>query len=56
MSLYAHAHTLYWFYRPFGAAIIVGAWDDIEKSPKMYMFDAMGEAHKYYAVACGKSR
>ena len=22
----------------------------------MFMFDAMGEYHKYFAVACGKSR
>jgi 20S proteasome alpha/beta subunit len=41
VAAFVHAHTLYWFARPFGAAIILAAVDE-SGVPELYMIEPSG--------------
>lgn len=55
VSLYVHAHTLYWPYRPFGTAPIFATHDDIG-GLGLYMIEPSGQCHQYFACASGRGR
>eukprot|EP00899_Mesostigma_viride_P001855 jgi/Mesvir1/11670/Mv00064-RA.1 len=54
MASYAHLFTLYWSYRPTGAAVLLGVYD--RDGPQLYMIDPSGVAHRYFGAALGKGR
>lgn len=54
LAMNVHMHTLYWYLRPFGAAALVGSYDD--KGPELYMIEPSGVSYRYFGVAIGKAR
>ncbi|XP_043284816.1 proteasome subunit alpha type-3 [Venturia canescens] len=55
VAMYMHAYTLYSSVRPYGCAVILGAWDELE-GPAMYMIDSSGVSYGYYGCAIGKAK
>lgn len=51
---HVHMHTLYWYLRPFGTSVIIGAYDD--DGPALYMCEPSGVSYKYFACAIGKHK
>merc|ERR1711871_1005677 len=54
LGMYIHAHTLYWSLRPFGAAVLLGVYD--EDGPQLYMVEPSGVTYNYFGCAVGKGR
>ena len=55
LALHIHTHTLYWYLRPFGCALLLGVYDEeVDGGPALYALEPSGVAQKYYAVAIGK--
>lgn len=52
VSGYVHAFTLYWHVRPFGAAVLLGCYD--QDGPGLYAIDPSGVSYKYHGAAVGK--
>jgi len=50
-----HLHTLYWYYRPFGCAVLLGNYSP-KGSPELYQVDPSGVCHSYYAAVIGKNK
>jgi len=50
---HVHMHTLYWYLRPFGASILVAAYDN---APGLWMIEPSGVCYKYKGCAIGKGR
>lgn len=53
MAGHVHMHTLYWYLRPFGAAILIANYD--EKGPNLSMIQPSGEMYRYFASAIGQN-
>lgn len=54
---HVHTHTLYWYLRPFGCAVLLGAYDEPELGgPSLWTIEPSGECRKYFAAAIGKSK
>jgi len=56
LGYYVHYFTLHGALRPFGAAAVIGAYDEDEKECSMYMVEPNGVAYSYYGVATGKGK
>ena len=55
LALHIHTHTLYWYLRPFGCALLLGVYDEeVDGGPALYALEPSGVAQKYYACAIGK--
>jgi 20S proteasome subunit alpha 7 len=54
LSQHVHMHTLYWYLRPFGCAILLAVYDD--NGPALYSIAPNGESYKYFATAIGKNK
>lgn len=54
VSMYMHAYTLYSSCRPFGASVIVGAYE--YDGPRMYCIDPSGISWGYFGCAIGKAK
>jgi len=52
---FVHLHTLYWYYRPFGCAVLVGSYSPDGK-PELCQIDPSGVCHAYYAAVIGKNK
>jgi len=50
-----HLHTLYWYYRPFGCAVLIGSYSPAGE-PELYQIDPSGVCHGYYAAVIGKNK
>ena len=55
VSMYMHAHTLYSFVRPFGAACLVGSWDEFD-GPQLYCMEPSGHSYGYFGIGIGKAK
>ena len=52
-----HTHTLYWYLRPFGCAILLAVFDeDVNGGPALYAMEPSGNTAKYFACAIGKMK
>ena len=52
-----HTHTLYWYLRPFGCAILLAVYDeDVNGGPALYALEPSGNVAKYFACAIGKMK
>jgi len=51
---FMHAHTLYWYYRPFGCSVLIGTNGD--DGPELYQVDPSGVSHRFFATAIGKNK
>lgn len=56
MGGFVHAHTVYWYLRPFGASILLAAYDQEAKRPELYCVEPTGMALRYRAYAIGKGQ
>ena len=56
LGLYVHYFTLHGALRPFGAACLLGAYDQDTKQAELYMVEPNGAAYSYFGVAAGKGR
>lgn len=54
VSMYMHTYTLYSACRPFGASVIMGAYE--YDGPQMFCIDPSGIAWGYYGCAIGKAK
>ena len=54
LGSYVAQHTLYAYYRPFGATSIVGGVD--EDGPQLYMIEPSGLYWGYFGAAAGKGK
>lgn len=54
LASYTHLFNLYWSLRPFGASLLLAAYDS--NGPQLYLIDPSGTAHRYYGTAVGKAR
>ena len=55
LALHIHTHTLYWYLRPFGCALLLAVYDEeVDGGPALYALEPSGVAQRYYAVAIGK--
>ena len=54
LANYVHMHTLYWFYRPFGACVMISSWE--KGKPHLYMIENNGNCFEYYSCSNGKGR
>mmetsp|Transcript_22506 Transcript_22506/g.35326 ORF Transcript_22506/g.35326 Transcript_22506/m.35326 type:complete len:196 (-) Transcript_22506:177-764(-) len=52
---YVHLHTLYWSYRPFGCAVLIGSYSP-QGQPELYQIDPSGVCHSYYGSVIGKNK
>jgi len=52
-----HNHTLYWYLRPFGCAVLLGAYDDESLGgASLYSLEPSGVVNKYFACSLGKGK
>jgi len=52
-----HTHTLYWYLRPFGCAVLLGVYDDITLGgPSLYSLEPSGLVTKVFATAIGRQK
>jgi 20S proteasome subunit alpha 7 len=56
LGYYVHYFTLHGALRPFGAAAVLGAYDEDEKTYSLSMVEPNGVAYSYYGVATGKGK
>jgi len=62
IALFVHAYTLYWSVRPFGASILLGAFDaelEINQTNfqgELYCIEPSGTCYKYFGNAIGKGK
>ena len=55
LALHVHTHTLYWYLRPFGCALLLGVYDEeVDGGPALYAIEPSGVGAKYHACAIGK--
>lgn len=55
VSMYVHAYTLYSALRPFGAALLIGSYDQLH-GPELFCLEPSGLAHGYYGCSIGKAK
>ena len=52
-----HTHTLYWYLRPFGCAVLLAVFDEDESGgASLYALEPSGSVSKYFACAIGKMK
>lgn len=56
MGSYVHLHTVYWYLRPTGAAILLGGYDPEAKNHELYCVEPNGMAVRYFGYAIGEGR
>uniref|UniRef100_A0A7S0LAB8 Proteasome subunit alpha type n=1 Tax=Coccolithus braarudii TaxID=221442 RepID=A0A7S0LAB8_9EUKA len=49
-----HTYTLFWYVRPFGAAVLIANYAD--DGPQLYAVDPSGLSYRFFATAVGKSK
>lgn len=54
VATYIHQHTIYWFYRPFGAVVMISSYE--KNTPHLYMVENDGNCFEYYSCSHGKGR
>ncbi|KAK9822442.1 hypothetical protein WJX74_011023 [Apatococcus lobatus] len=54
IASYVHLFNLYWYVRPFGAALLMASYDS--EGPQLYLIEPGGTAHRYFGTAIGKGR
>jgi len=54
LSMFVQQYTLYASIRPFGCAILLGAFD--KRGPQLYMIEPSGVSYGYFGVAIGKGK
>uniref|UniRef100_A0A0G4FX30 Proteasome subunit alpha type n=1 Tax=Chromera velia CCMP2878 TaxID=1169474 RepID=A0A0G4FX30_9ALVE len=54
VAMFVHAYTLYWSVRPFGCAVLIGAYDPV-KGPELYCVEPAGTHGKFFGFALGKA-
>lgn len=52
VAMYMHAYTLYSAVRPYGCAVIIGAYEN--GTPAMYTIDPSGVSYGYFGCAVGE--
>jgi len=50
---YVHMHTLYWYLRPFGCAVMLASFD---QAPELHLIEPSGDFARYFATAEGKHK
>jgi 20S proteasome subunit alpha 7 len=55
LASYIQMHTIYWFYRPFGAVAFVASYEK-KDGPHLYMIENNGNCYEYYSCSNGKGR
>ena len=50
---FVHLHTVYWYLRPFGAAILLAGYDAEAKKHELYCVEPTGVALRYHGYAIG---
>lgn len=56
LSGFVHYFTIYGSLRPFGAAVIMSAFDEDLQTPELYMVEPSGVSFKYFGCAAGKGQ
>jgi len=52
-----HNHTLYWYLRPFGCAILLAVYDEVtDGGPSLYSLEPSGQVSKLFAGAIGRHK
>jgi len=52
-----HTHTLYWYLRPFGCALLLGMYDEASLGgPSLYSLEPSGQVSKFFACALGRQK
>lgn len=54
MGSYVHLHTVYWYLRPTGAAILLGGYDAEARTHELYCVEPNGMAVRYFGYAIGE--
>jgi len=54
LASYIHQHTIYWFYRPFGAVVMISSFE--KNQPHLYMVENNGNCFEYNSCSHGKGR
>ena len=54
MGSFVHTHTVYWYLRPVGAAIMLGGYDAEQKTHELYCVEPNGMALRYFGYAIGE--
>jgi 20S proteasome subunit alpha 7 len=49
-----HTYTLYWYVRPFGAAVLLASY--AEDGPQLYSIEPSGLSYRFLATAVGKNK
>jgi len=54
---HVHNHTLYWYLRPFGCAVLLAAYDEAALGgSSLWSIEPSGECRKYFAAALGRGK
>ncbi|CAM9412453.1 unnamed protein product [Chrysoparadoxa australica] len=56
ISQFVHYFTLHGSLRPFGAAVLMAAYDEEDKQPYLYAVEPSGVSYRYFGCAIGKGR
>eukprot|EP00287_Rhodomonas_sp_CCMP768_P009947 CAMPEP_0196727068 /NCGR_PEP_ID=MMETSP1091-20130531/8146_1 /TAXON_ID=302021 /ORGANISM="Rhodomonas sp., Strain CCMP768" /LENGTH=193 /DNA_ID=CAMNT_0042069597 /DNA_START=220 /DNA_END=801 /DNA_ORIENTATION=- len=51
---FVHAYTMYWSVRPFGASVLISAWD--KDGASLWMVEPSGLTYNYFGSAIGKGK
>jgi len=54
MGAYMHLFTVYWYLRPFGAAVLLAGWDAAKGAGELYCAEPTGLSCRYHGHALGK--
>jgi len=52
---FVHLYTLYWYYRPFGCAVLIASYSP-QGEPELHQIDPSGVCHAYHAAVIGKNK
>jgi len=50
---HVHSNTLYWHSRPYGCAVLLASYDEVN-GPQLYAIEPNGVCYRYYGTAIGK--
>jgi 20S proteasome subunit alpha 7 len=56
LGSFVHLHTVYWYLRPTGAALLLGGYDPEARTHELYCVEPNGMAVRYYGYAIGKGQ
>lgn len=54
VSGFVHTNTLYWYSRPFGAAVLMATYDS--SGPGLYLIEPSGVSYRYFGAVIGKHK